>query len=121
MGAALIASLAVACASPPTSSEAGGGVAVVGRVTATGSEPHVILVLVTDDGDYELVGDRAGELWRLQQRDVSVRGRVVRKAYGPGFPAQLEVDGFTLPTGRPFRAESASTEEESGAAPAASR
>ena len=34
-----------------------------------------------------LAGEHAAELWGLQQRSVTVRGRVVRQAYGPGFPA----------------------------------
>lgn len=69
---------------------------VTGRVVATGSDPFVILVIVTGANEqYELVGERAGPLWDLQQRQVTVRGRVVREASGPGFPAQLEVDSFT--------------------------
>ena len=55
-------------------------ITVSGRVTVTGSEPHVMLVIVTDDVHYELVGDLADELRRLQQRHVTVRGRIVRPA-----------------------------------------
>ena len=70
---------------------------VAGRVVATGSDPFVILVIVTDANEqYELVGERADPLWDLQQQQVTVRGRVVREAAGPGFPAQLEVDSHTL-------------------------
>ena len=71
-------------------------VAVTGRVVATGSDPFVILVIVTSANEqYELVGERADPLWDLQQQQVTVRGRVVREASGPGFPSQLEVDSFT--------------------------
>ena len=72
-------------------------IAVNGRVVVTGSDPLVILVIVTDANEqYELVGERADPLWDLQQRQVTVRGRVVRQASGPGFPAQLQVDSYTL-------------------------
>ena len=67
---------------------------VSGRVTVTGSEPHVMLVIVTDEVYYELVGEVAEELWKLQQRQVTVRGRIVRQALGPGFPARLAVNGY---------------------------
>ena len=88
----------LACASSP---EPGGSaqaetISVSGRVTVTGSEPHVMLVIVTDDVHYELVGDLADELRRLQQRHVTVRGRIVRPAApAPGFPARLAVEAYT--------------------------
>ena len=69
-------------------------ITVSGRVTVTGSEPHVMLVIVTDDVHYELVGDLADELRHLQQRHVTIRGRVVRPA-APGFPARLAVEAYT--------------------------
>lgn len=104
---ALVAGVLLACASvaepsdPPASAPEPGEpaqVEVSGRVVAVGSEPHVLLVVVTEAGaEYELVGELAAELWGLQQRHVHVRGRVVQPAYGPGFPAQLEVDEYTLP------------------------
>ena len=65
-----------------------------GRVVVTGSEPNVMLVIVTDDTHYELVGELAEELRKLQQRQVTVRGRIVRQALGPGSPAWLAVDGY---------------------------
>ena len=71
-------------------------ITVTGRVTVIGTEPHLQLVVVTEDETYELVGAPAEELWDLQQRRVTVRGRVVREAYGPGFPAQLQVDSYAL-------------------------
>ena len=109
--AALVAGVLLACASaaepsdPPASApepgepaQVGAAVEVSGRVVAVGSEPHVLLVVVTEAGaEYELVGELAAELWGLQQRHVHVRGRVVQPAYGPGFPAQLEVGEYTLP------------------------
>lgn len=76
-----------------------GRIAVTGRITVTGSEPHVRLVVVTDEVTYELVGDPAAELRRLQQLRVTVRGRVVREAYEPGVPARLRVDSYALERG----------------------
>lgn len=76
-----------------------GRIAVTGRITVTGSEPHVRLVVVTDEVTYELVGDPAAELRRLQQRRVTVRGQVVREAYEPGVPARLRVDSYALERG----------------------
>ena len=103
---AMAAGVLLACASdadrpaatePPSASEAAQAVAVTGQVTVTGSDPHVALVVVTEAGtQYELVGERAGPLWDLQQRQVTVRGRIVQQALGPGFPAQLEVDSYTV-------------------------
>ena len=88
---------------PGEPAEMGAAVEVSGRVVAVGSEPHVLLVVVTEDGaEYELVGELAAELWGLQQRRVRVRGQVVQPAYGPGFPAQL--DGGTSTSGRSGRA-----------------
>lgn len=72
-------------------------ITVSGRVVATGSDPHVTLVVITEANEqYELVGARAEPLWHLQQRPVTVRGRIVQQALGPGFPAQLEVDSYIL-------------------------
>ena len=99
---ALSAGVLLACASPEDRSAAPGQpaseqlVEVVGDVMITGSEPHVMLVIVTETGRYELVGDMAVELRRLQPFQVTVRGRVVRQADGPLLPAQLQVDSYTL-------------------------
>ena len=108
--AALLAGVLLACASaaepsdPPASAPeplepppVEAAIEVSGRVVAVGSEPHVLLVVVTEAGvEYELVGEPAAALWGLQQRRVRVRGRVVQPAYGPGFPAQLKVHEYTL-------------------------
>ncbi len=79
-------------AAEPAAPAADEMIAVTGRIVATGSDPLVTLVIVTaTDERYELVGDRADPLWDLQQRRMTVRGRIVQAASGPGFPAQLEV------------------------------
>ncbi len=103
----LVAGVVLACASsgdrpePERVPEGSGDdvVEISGRVTVTGSDPHVMLVLVGAEEHYELVGEHAPALWHLQQRRVAVRGRVVRAAHGPGFPAQLQVEEFSLPDG----------------------
>ena len=84
-------------AAEPAAPAADEMIAVTGRVVVTGSDPLVTLVLVTGANEqYELVGEQADPLWELQQRYVTVRGRVVQEAAGPGFPAQLEVASFAL-------------------------
>ena len=98
---ALSAGVLLACASPaeepaaPDPPQPDHVIELTGRVTVTGSAPLTILVLVTETDHYEIVGDLAAELRRLQQLHVTVRGRVVREAYGPGFPAQFQVDSYT--------------------------
>ena len=98
--ATLLASVLLAGASssePSNQDEPAAAIVVSGRVVVVGSDPHVLLVIVTEAGDeYELVGENAAALWRLQQRHVTVHGRLVQQAYGPGAPAQLEVDAYTL-------------------------
>ncbi len=100
--AALAAGLLLACVSsgdqpavpePPESAEV---IAVSGDVVVTGSEPFTMLVLVTESERYELVGELADELQRLQPFNVTVRGRVVRQGHRPLLPAQLQVDSYTL-------------------------
>ena len=100
---ALSAGVLLACASPaaeeqtvaPDPPQPDRVIELTGRVTVTGSAPLTILVLVTETDHYEIVGDLAPELRKLQQLHVTVRGRVVREAAGPGFPAQFQVDSYT--------------------------
>ena len=100
----LAAGVLLACASdadqpavPEAQAAAEEMIAVTGRVVATGSDPFVILIIVSDANEqFELVGEQADPLWDLQQRKVTVSGRIVQQAAGPGFPAQLRVDSYTL-------------------------
>ena len=99
---ALSAGVLLACASPaeeqpapPDHPQPDQVIELTGRVTVTGSAPLLMLVLVTETDHYEIVGDLVPELRNLQQLYVTVRGRVVREAYGPGFPAQFQVDSYT--------------------------
>ena len=95
--AALFASvLVVACATASELAEPGDVLVLTGRVVGAGAPPIVTLLLVTETGRYQLVGDTAEAMWRLQQRRVTVRGRVVVPAEVPGLPAQLQVDEYTV-------------------------
>ena len=101
---ATLSVLLLSCASFPQSrmsQEQEDPIEVSGRVTAIGSAPHVKLVIVTDTTHYELVGDLSDDLWKLQQRIVTVHGRIVQQAAGPGFPARLAVDKFVREVCRP--------------------
>ena len=80
----------------PEQPEAGEFIEVSGDVVVTGSEPFTMLVLVTESERYELVGELAEELRRLQPFNVTVRGRLVRQAHAPVLPARLHVDSYSL-------------------------
>ena len=64
-----------------------------GKITVKGSEPHTYLVLVTEDQtDYKIAGKFHDEILKnYQQKILKVKGKIVRDAMGPGFPAELEV------------------------------
>ena len=100
--AALAGGVLLACASSadqpaaPEQPASADLIEVRGDVVVTGSEPFTMLVLVTESEHYELVGELADELRRLQPFNVTVRGRVVRPGQGPVLPAQLQVDSYTL-------------------------
>ena len=78
-------------------------VTLSGRIAIKGSMPHTMVVLTVTDGsgkktDYQIVGPLGEEIGRLHQnRLVTIRGRIVREALGPGFPAQLEADSVSVP------------------------
>ena len=93
---AALGAVVLACASSSVSSERDAGIVVTGTVITSGPPPYVRLVVVTEGDPYELVGDRAEGLWRLQQRRVTIRGHVVRAADPPDVPAQLEVHSYTV-------------------------
>ena len=68
-----------------------GCVTLSGRVAVKGNEPHTYIVLITDDTEYIIVGDLAGEIRReYQKKIITVKGKIVKKAI-PGKPAELEV------------------------------
>lgn len=94
--AALFASVLLACATASELAEPGDVLVLTGRVVGAGAPPIVTLLLVTETGRYQLVGDTAEAMWRLQQRRVTVRGRVLVPEEGPSLPAQLQVDEYTV-------------------------
>ena len=94
--AVLVASVLLACASSSELAEPGDVLVLTGRVVGAGAPPIVTLLLVTETGRYQLVGATAEEMWRLQQRRATVRGRVVVPAEGPGLPAQLQVEEYAV-------------------------
>ena len=62
-----------------------------GRVAVKGNEPHTYIVLITEDTEYSIVGDLAGEIRsEYQNKIITVTGKIVKKAI-PGKPAELEV------------------------------
>jgi len=63
-----------------------------GKIVVAGSEPRLQVVLVTESGRFEIVGELRDELIARQGGSVSVRAIVVQPERGPGFPAQLEVE-----------------------------
>ena len=63
-----------------------------GVITVRGTMPHIMLVLTTDEGsDYRLTGSAAVGLHRYQYQKVTLHGRIISEAAGPGFSAALEV------------------------------
>ncbi len=75
-----------------------------GKVAVRGSEPHTYLSLLSaDKGEAALVGPLRDEIEaNYQGRYIKVEGRVVKKAAGPGFPAELEVIRILEVRSRPF-------------------
>lgn len=64
-----------------------------GTLSVRGNEPHTQLIIITPDGkSYELTGPFSQQLRRHQYKTVTVGGRLVSPAAGPGFPAKVEVD-----------------------------
>ena len=66
---------------------------VTGVIKVTGSEgPDLRLIIDADEQrGYEIVGDLAQQIWKLQQKQVTVRGWVVEEAQLPGILARLNV------------------------------
>jgi len=83
---------AAACASP--------GTVLRGKVAVAGNEPFSYLSLRTSEGTaYRLTGEAAAGLERdYQGRRVSLEGKILEEAAGPGHPARFEVEKI-LPDG----------------------
>lgn len=68
-------------------------VTLKGKIAVKGNEPHTYLVLILEQNlEYAIVGDLRQEIWtKYQGQVIKVRGKIVKQAVGPGFPAELEV------------------------------
>jgi len=64
---------------------------VHGTLTMRGSSRMTHLELVTDHGSYRIINPDAFGLMQQQNRSVRLKVRLVKKAIGPGFPAEVEV------------------------------
>jgi hypothetical protein len=65
---------------------------VTGRIAVKGNEPLSYVALITQKGDFSIVGPFRNEIRaRYQGMFLKVRARIVREARGPGSPAELEV------------------------------
>ena len=74
-------------------SQQDGSMQISGKVAVVGNVPFTFLNLVTADKvEYRLVGALEEKIRReMQQMILTVEGRIVKKAIGPGFPAEFEV------------------------------
>ena len=66
---------------------------IMGKISVKGHMPFPYLCLTTTGNvEYRLVGPMEEKIWRnMQQRVLTVEGRIIKKAVGPGFPAEFEV------------------------------
>jgi hypothetical protein len=73
-----------------------GSVTIEGKISVKGNEPNVYLALTTKDNrEYSIVGKYEKEIWeKYQGQSIRVKGRIVKKGIGPGFPDEFEVTGI---------------------------
>ena len=62
-----------------------------GTLQIRGSGPMAHLELVTDHGSYRIINPDTFGLMQQQNRSVRLKVRLIKKAIGPGFPAEVEV------------------------------
>ncbi len=95
----LLFGIAFSCASDGTREkesedlEAVTGSVFAGTLSMKGSEPHTYLALTTEEGiEYKITGPLEKKLaGAYQYKKVTVAGKIVKEAVGPGFPAELNV------------------------------
>lgn len=70
------------------------GDVIEGRVSIKGNEPHTYLSIVTSEGEeFRIVGELEKSISKKYQGNtIKVKGKIVQKGLGPGFPPQLEVE-----------------------------
>jgi len=64
-----------------------------GKVAVKGSMPHTYLVIEdkATHKDYRIVNPKDFNLINMQNKIVKIKAEVVKKAIGPGFPAEIKV------------------------------
>lgn len=73
-----------------------GKLCITGKIAIKGNEPVTWVALVTPEGvDYRLKGKLLHELRsRYQQQEITLSGKVISRAKGPGLPAGFEVEAI---------------------------
>lgn len=66
---------------------------ISGKIAVVGNMPFTFLNLVTADNiEYRIVGPLEKKMRQnMQQMILTVEGKIIKKAIGPGFPAEFEV------------------------------
>jgi len=64
-----------------------------GKIAVKGSGPHTYLVIEDEKThkDYKIANPKEFNLIDKQNKTVKLKAKVVRKAIGPGFPAEIKV------------------------------
>jgi len=62
-----------------------------GKLSMRGNGHTAHLELITDHGSYRITNPHAFGLMQKQNRSVRLKVRLVKKAIGPGFPAEIKV------------------------------
>jgi len=76
---------------PVASRPQGENMTLTGILKMRGSSRMAHLELVTDHGSYRITNPNAFGLMQQQNRSVRLKVRLIKKAIGPGFPAEVEV------------------------------
>ncbi len=76
---------------PVNRAEIGEQMIIRGKISVKGNEPFTYLCLTTEIGtEYRISGQYLELIWRKHQMQmVELKGEIVKKAIGPGFPARF--------------------------------
>ncbi len=82
----LCAVVLIACANEKT-------IDITGKIYVKGNEPFSGLVIedIKDHQSYKITNAKRFDLLHKQQQTVRIKAKRVKKALGPGFPAEIEV------------------------------
>lgn len=69
----------------------------IGKITLAGNSPYTYVLLKSTSGpSYQIVGPLAREIQRhYKDRQLRIKGNIVKESLSPGFPAQFEATSFT--------------------------